>query len=169
MAFYQPGRSFASLHAGGYVIKYIDSEEVSQSHSACTSCVSYTSSLTSSVSSSHRSARLKPVMIEAVIESRHTLALPLVRDAIQNVEAEVRIAAFAAATSRLGLTESELILDEDEVWPVRAKRSRRWARAKRSISSLRCALGSQIESGGYAETRSGPRGLGFRGSGALLC
>ena len=69
------------------------------------------------------SNRLKSVMIEAIILSRHAVALPMVREAITAEDVEVRISAFkAAATSRLGLTERELRRGvEDEAWPVRAQ------------------------------------------------
>ena len=69
------------------------------------------------------SNRLKSVMVEAIILSRHAVALPVVREAINAQDVEVRISAFkAAATSRLGLTELELKQGlEDEAWPVRAQ------------------------------------------------
>ena len=69
------------------------------------------------------SNRLKSVIVEAIILSRHAVALPVVREAISAEDVEVRISAYkAAATSRLGLTEVELRQGiQDEAWPVRAQ------------------------------------------------
>jgi hypothetical protein len=69
------------------------------------------------------SNRLKSVMVEAIILSRHSVALPVVREALNAEDVEVRISAYkAAAISRLGLTENELRRGiQDEAWPVRAQ------------------------------------------------
>ena len=69
------------------------------------------------------SNRLKSVMVEAIILSRHSVALPVVREALNAEDVEVRISAYkAAAMSRLGLTENELRRGiQDEAWPVRAQ------------------------------------------------
>ena len=66
---------------------------------------------------------LKPVLIEALIQSGRGLALPIVRQGITADDIEVRIASFkAAATSKLSLTEAEVKLGlKDQIWPVRAQ------------------------------------------------
>lgn len=66
---------------------------------------------------------LKPVIIEALIQSGRGRALPLIRLGINSVNDEVRIASFkAAVTSKLSLSEDELKRGlRDPVWPVRAQ------------------------------------------------
>ena len=66
---------------------------------------------------------LKPVMIEALIQSGRGRALSIVRIGINSVNDEVRIASYkAAVTSKLSLSEEELSRGlSDPVWPVRAQ------------------------------------------------
>ena len=69
------------------------------------------------------SPRLKPVLIEALIQSGRGQAVPMVRRGISSTDMEVRVASYkAAATSRLSLSESELVQGlTDPFWPVRAQ------------------------------------------------
>jgi hypothetical protein len=69
------------------------------------------------------SDQLKPVLIEALIQSSRGQALPIVRLGIISTNIEIRIASFkAAATSRLSLSETELARGlSDPIWPVRAQ------------------------------------------------
>ncbi len=69
------------------------------------------------------SPTLKPVMIEALIQSGRGQAIPMVRRGIHSSDMEVRVASYkAAATSRLSLTEAELKKGlKDPFWPVRAQ------------------------------------------------
>ena len=66
---------------------------------------------------------LKPVMIEALIQSGRGRALSIVRLGINSTNDEVRIASYkAAVTSKLSLSDEELSRGlTDPVWPVRAQ------------------------------------------------
>ena len=72
------------------------------------------------------SPTLKPVLIEALIQSGRGQAVPMIRRGINSTDMEVRVASYkAAATSRLSLSEAELVKGlTDPFWPVRAQASK---------------------------------------------
>ena len=69
------------------------------------------------------STKLKPVLIEAIIQSGQGSALPIIRKGIHSQDVEVRIASFkAAVTSKLSLSEEEVRIGlTDPIWVVRAQ------------------------------------------------